>query len=542
MPAFESVFEQIAAILALAALFGGVSLVLRQPPIVSFIALGVVLGPSVLGWTAADDEVHLLAQVGVSVLLFLVGLDLDLALVKRTGPVAVATGLGQVVFTSAFGYLLALAFGLTPIPALYVAVALTFSSTIIIVKLLSDKRELEALHGRIAVGFLIVQDLLVILVMVALTALANPSGGPDLAAFALGSLAFLLGVLVSARWLLPPLVRALSRSSELLVFLALAWAVLLSVVAERIGLSREIGAFLGGVSLASSPFRDAIGARLVGIRDFLLLFFFIDLGALIDLSALGPDLGAALTLSAFVLIGNPLIVILIMGAMGYRSRVSFLAGLTVAQISEFSLILVTLGAQLGHVDRDVVGLVTAVGLVTIALSSYLILYSHPLYERLAPLLRVFERAPTSRSPREPATGPKPEVLVFGLGRYGGRIADGLARLGRTVVGFDHDPAAVDRAQARGLSARYADVADPHLMEHLPLAEARVVVCALPEPLAARRLVTELRRQGFRGLVVARVDATGACEQLQAAGVDRFLEPFEAAADVAIAELAELSAA
>jgi K+/H+ antiporter YhaU regulatory subunit KhtT len=174
---------------------------------------------------------------------------------------------------------------------------------------------------------------------------------------------------------LPADLAHLARSPELLVLAGIAWAVVLAATGEALGLSREVGAFVGGASLASTPYREAIGSRLVTVRDFLLLFFFIDLGARLDLSLLGATLGEAILLSAFVLVGNPIIVLVIMGAMGYRKRTSFLAGLTVAQISEFSLILGALGVSVGHLGPEAMGLITTVGLITIALSTYMIIYS-----------------------------------------------------------------------------------------------------------------------------------------------------------------------
>src|SRR5690606_20271711 len=278
--------------------------------------------------------------------------------------------------------------------ALYIAVTLTFSSTIIIVKLLSDKREIDSLHGRIAVGFLIVQDLAVVLAMMTMSALR---GGAE-AGLAEVGLSLLWRIAVAAasmyllmRYLLPRVVTLMARSQELLLIFAVAWGVGLAALGEWAGFSKEAGAFLAGFSLASTSYRDAINARLTGIRDFLLLFFFIDHGANLDFSTLGNEVGASILLSLFVLIGNPLIVMVIMAYMGYRKRTGFLAGLTVAQISEFSIVFVAMGISLGHVDIEALGLTTLVGLVTIALSTYMILYSHPLYERLAPWLGVFER-------------------------------------------------------------------------------------------------------------------------------------------------------
>lgn len=344
---FSSVFYEIAVLVLVAAVLGLIGQALRQPLVVAFIAAGILAGPDVLGLVRSEDFIALLSQISIAVLLFLVGLKLDVNLVRSLGKVAVATGLGQVGFTAAFGFILCLVMGIDWLTALYIAVALTFSSTIIIVKLLSDKQEIDALHGKIALGFLIVQDIFVVLAMVVVSAIGlggSEEGGEGSLVFlmfgAVGMLAFVYGFI---RYLASPLLHLVARSSELLVIFAVGWAAGFAAVADWIGLGKELGGLLAGVSLASTPMRDAIGARLASLRDFLLLFFFLSLGAGLDLSTLGAQVGPAVVLSLFVLIGNPLIVLAIMGYMGYRKRTGFLAGLTVAQISEFSLIFMAMG-------------------------------------------------------------------------------------------------------------------------------------------------------------------------------------------------------
>ncbi|MDZ7749442.1 MAG: cation:proton antiporter [Halofilum sp. (in: g-proteobacteria)] len=249
---FATVFHEISALLALATIAGALALVLRQPLIVAFIAVGIVAGPAGLAWVAAADQVALLARLGIALLLFVVGLRLDLHVIRSVGPVALATGLGQVGFTAGIGYLIAIALGYAPVPALYIAVALTFSSTIIIVKLLSDKRELDTLHGRIAVGFLIVQDIVVVLVMIGLTALGSSGAATSPALEVLAVLArgaAMLAVLAALmRWVLPALLRRLAHSGELLVLFAIAWAVVWATAGDLLGFSKEVGAFLAGVS------------------------------------------------------------------------------------------------------------------------------------------------------------------------------------------------------------------------------------------------------------------------------------------------------
>ncbi|MDJ0514460.1 MAG: cation:proton antiporter [Methyloceanibacter sp.] len=545
-------FYEIAALLVLAAGVGFLGLMLRQPLIVSFIAVGILAGPSVLGIARSDEQIDLLAELGIAVLLFLVGLKLDFGLVRTLGPVALVTGLGQVVFTTIFGFFIGLALGLDTRTALYVAIALTFSSTIIIVKLLSDKREIDSLHGRIALGFLIVQDVVVVIAMIALSAIgvgaaADGAGAAGDVLRVLGyGLAMLIGVILFIRYLANPLVERLSRAPELLVSFAIGWAALLAAVGHYLGFGKELGGLLAGVSLASTPFREAIASRLASLRDFLLLFFFIALGASLDLSVLGASVGPAIVLSLFVLIGNPLIVLIIMGAMGYRKRTGFLAGLTVAQISEFSLIFMAMGVSIGHVSDEALGLVTLVGLVTIAASTYMITYSHELYAFFEPVLGIFERPGGTA---EPDSGPESErphdVILFGLGRYGLGIASVLRDGGQRILGVDFSPQAVRNARAQGYDVVFGDATDPEFLAHLPLESARWLVMAVPEHDTGlthddprRGLLRAAHDLGFRGkiAVAAHRDATG--ETLTAAGADLVLMPYRDAAFAAARMIAD----
>ncbi|MCF3593930.1 cation:proton antiporter [Rhodobacteraceae bacterium LMO-12] len=541
-------FAEVAILLVMAAAIGLLGILLRQPLIVSFIAVGLIAGPSALDVVRSDAQIDLLSELGIAVLLFLVGIKLDVKLIRSLGAVSLLTGLGQVAFTSIFGYLIGLALGLGHVTSLYVAVALTFSSTIIIVKLLSDKREIDSLHGQIALGFLIVQDLVVVLAMIVLSAIGIGAAGDD--GHGGGSVPMVLGagvamvavVVLFVRYVANPLTERLARAPELLVIFAIAMAAMFAAAGDLAGLGKEVGGLLAGVALASSPYRETIAARLAPLRDFLLLFFFIALGSALDLSLLGTHVSGAIIFSLFVLIGNPLIVLAIMGAMGYRMRTGFLAGLTVAQISEFSLIFVAMGVSLGHVQEDALGLVTMVGLVTIAASTYMITYSHRLYSIFEPLLGFFERNGTPREPSEAAAhcdeGYK--VIIFGLGRFGTAIGMRLQKRGIKVLGVDFNPLAVRRWRALGLETEFGDATDPEFVAELPLARAEWVVSTvptLPTDLSHEDTRTTLiqltRTSGFRGRVAVTSHHPKDTEELIASGADMVLEPFQDAADRAV---------
>lgn len=539
----EHLYYEFAALLFASAVVGAIAVRLRQPLIVAFILVGILIGPALLNLISAESEIELLAEIGVTVLLFVVGLKLDMHLVRHLGPVALATGLGQLTFTIIFGFLIGLGLGMDWVKATYVAVALTFSSTIIIVKLLSDKREIDSLHGRIAMGFLIVQDIAVVIAMMVVGSMSASEGidaeqtGMLVLSIVAKLAAAIVLVAVMMRYILPRLMELLARSPELLLVFAIAWGTSLAALGDMIGFSKEVGAFLAGFSLASTRYREAVNARLTSVRDFLLLFFFVHLGSQLEFAALGEELGAALIFALFVLIGNPLIVMIIMGVMGYRRRTGFLAGLTVAQISEFSIIFVAMGIALGHVDDNTLGLITLVGIVTITLSTYMILYSSKLYDWLAPYLRPFERRnPFREAEQAQEKLDEASVLVFGLGRYGGRLVRQLHDRDVGVLGLDFDPEVIRLARREKLNVAYGDLESRDFLEHLELGAVRWVISSIPDLKLNLNLAETLRAQGYRGRIAVTIHHEQDANLLRDAGIDQILRPYRDAADYAAEQI------
>ncbi len=529
MELFSDTFFEIAAILIISALAGLLGRALRQPLIVAFIGVGILVGPFGLDLIRSLDKVQLLSELGIAILLFAVGLKLDLRLIRSIGNVAMLTGIGQVIFTSVVGYTIALQLGMSSIHALYVAVALTFSSTIIIVKLLSDKKEIDSLHGQISIGFLIVQDIVVVLAMIFLSALAaDASANPvaDIAWVILKGLGMLVVVGLLMRYVLPGIMNLMARSEELMVLFSVAWALALSATGDLLGFSKEVGAFLAGISLASTAHREIVSVKMTTLRDFLLLFFFVTLGADFDLSLVGEQIRPAIIFSLFVLLGNPLIVLVIMGIMGYRKRTSFLSGLAVAQISEFSLILAALGLQLGHIDDNVMGLITLVGLITIGLSTYMILYSHRIFDLLSPVLGIFERKNPYREAKSKDIDEKSiDVIIFGLGRYGRNIALSLERDGRTVMGVDFDPKTVESWAEKGRPVQLGDAEDPDLPKLLPLKSTKVIISTIPDYNINLRFLKILKHYNYKGRTVLTQHHSEHAAELVEAGADLILFPF-----------------
>lgn len=497
----DASFFQIGAVLGLALLGGLLAKALRQPVIVSYIIVGVVGGPAVLGLVSAEeDEIKLLAKLGIAILLFLVGLKLDIHLIRAIGPVALLTGLGQVILTAVLGFGLALLLGWDLTSAIYIAVALTFSSTIIVVKLLGDRRELDQLHGRLAVGVLIVQDILVVLAMLTIVTVGQP-GEQALAseiAVTLGGGVVLFGVVaLLARFVLPRLLEWMAKNQELTLVFGVSWAVALAAISAWLGLSMEIGAFVAGVALASTPYRESLGARMVSLRDIMILFFFIELGSSLTLDGAVSQLLPALLVTLFILVGKPAIVLLVMTLQGYRATVALRTGLTLAQISEFSLILIALGYSLGQVNEDVLSLITLVAIFTITISTYFISYQDKLIALLQPLVAPLESR-FRKGAEEDAQRHPYDAIVIGAGRLGSDIVRGLRGEGAELLVVDLDPRALKSVAPSGVDTLYGDAGDPDFIKVLPVHETKTVVCAAPDRSTNLVVLESLQRLGYEG--------------------------------------------
>lgn len=516
-----SLFLQFTIILGVALLMAMLMRLLRQPLLIGHILTGIIIGPTLLDLIQAPDTFELFSQFGVALLLFTVGLNLNPKVIREYGKVSVFVGVGQVLFTSIIGYALAILFGITPISALYVAVALAFSSTIIILKLLQDKGDMESLYGKIAVGLLIVQDLIAVLLLFAVPLVG---GAGDMRAFALAiatGLFALVAVFAVGHFLVPRLHSFLSRSQELLFLFAIVWGVGIAAAFHQLGFSLESGALVAGVALANLPSRREIHSRLVPVRDFFIVLFFISLGA--HMTFANPQmLGIALALSLFVLIGNPLILMIIMGALGYTRRTGFETGLTVAQISEFSLVLVALGVSLGHVERELLSLVTAVALITIFGSTYFILYSRKFYNLLAPLLSIFERHRTTE--REIETVPPPSMLLFGCRRSGHDFITLMKESGEPYLVVDYDPDIVTTLCAQGVVADYGDAGEVEYLQDLDLSRVRVVVSTIPDRETNELLYDVIKEVRPNALMIGTAEQVEDALDLYELGYDHVVVP------------------
>ncbi|MBU1018185.1 cation:proton antiporter [Patescibacteria group bacterium] len=477
----ESLFFELGLVIISAALVGVISYYLKQPLILAYIAAGILIGPFGLGLVHNIEVIYAIAQVGIMLMLFLVGLEMNPNRLKDLGLVAFAAGIGQVLFTGVIGYILAILFGFPLVQAVYLTIALTFSSTVIAVKIIYDKQDNNALYGQLAIGILLIQDIIAILALLALTGFTVGSFSFDFAHF--GEI-LLKGILLSsvviliARKLLGYLYNKIATSHELLILFSLSWCFLVALLSEMIGFNIEIGAFIAGVSLASLPYTFEINAKAKIIRDFFITIFFVGLGAGLVFSSIGPLVFKFIALSLFVLIGNPIIVMLIMGLMGYDKRTSFFTGLSIANISEFSLIVIAMGLKLGHVDQEVVAMVTLIALLTMTVSSYFMTYNNWLYTKLRKFLTVFEFKKGKARLGNIKAGLSNHIILLGCGQMGQQILDQIKHFKEDYVVVDHDNTVIKTLIKKGVSCIFGDIEDTELLNELGLENCEIIISTL----------------------------------------------------------------
>ena len=469
----------VAIIFGIAAILGVFAKLLKQPLILAYLFTGVVIGYFGLLSLNDQENIQFFSSIGVTLLLFLVGLEMEYTALKKVGKVSIAIGLGQVIFTFVFGYLIALfVFGLSTIHAAYLAIALTFSSTVIIVKLLSDKNAINSLYGRISVGLLLVQDFVVVILLVLLTGIQAGDGVsffPVLFIILQGLVLFAI-MLYLGRRILPFIFDRISRSYELIFLFSLAWVFFLAAGMKEIGFSIELAGFLGGIALANSSQKHQIACRIRPLRDFFILLFFAMLGSLMIVSNFSGIIVPILFFSAFVLIGNPFIVFLIMNVMGYKKRTSFLTGLTVAQISEFSLVLAMMGLTLGHITENIFAIISAVGVITITISTYLILYADKIFNYISPFIPTIRKVEMDEDKIAIEEDSK-EIILIGGHRTGKGVLSSLPQ--DRVLVVDFDTIMVDELKKKGVASIFADINDPHLFERINLSQTKTIISTSP---------------------------------------------------------------
>lgn len=491
---------------------------LRVPTIIVYIATGLLLGPAT-GLVEASPAVEALSEVGIALLLFLVGLELSFDKVRDVGKAAVAAGLAQVGFIFVVGTGIALGLGFGVMAAAFIATALTNSSTVLVVRLLDHKGETNEPYGHIVIGLNLVKDVVLIVVMAVMAGfgasgelgLGQVAGTLLLAA---AGIAGLLGMsLLSARYALRHPFTWIAAMPDAMFVWSLTWCMLFAVGADSMGLSPAIGAFLAGVSLAQLGVAPDLRRRVNPLTSFFLAVFFVLVGTQMQVGAALALWPSLIVLTAFVLLAVPVFTMWVTARLGYDEQTSFLAGASMGQVSELSFIFAAVGLAGGMIGAPVVSLLTLIGLVSIGASAFMILFNGPLYAfcRRAALLRWLRAPAPSAAPSEPPL--RGHVIVVGLNAMGRRIVENLVKQGEDVLAIDTDPQKLEGLPCRTL---HGNAAYDSVLAEANLPTAKLLVSALQIEDANNLLAFRCRQLGvpssihaFDRSVIADLERAGA---------------------------------
>ena len=517
------VFTQLSIVIVIAALMALAMRMLRQPLIIGHILTGILVGPSILQLVSDKHAFETFSEIGIALLLFIIGLELSVGVIKRLGKPVFLTALSVLATVGTLGFLIATAFHFTQMEAILVGLAMFFSSTIIIAKVLSDKKETSRLNGRIAIGVILLDD---IVATFALLFVAAAGSGQSLGVVEItlllgkGIITIIALALVSSK-VLPRATKSIAKSQELLFLFALAWGFGVATLVNHVGFSIEIGALLAGVALAPLPYSAQIGARLKPLRDFFVILFFISLGENLQLSGLGSAIVPALVLSAMVLVFKPVVVMASMGILGYTKRTSFKTGINLSQISEFSIILIVLALASNLVSTHVASIITLVALITITISTYLMQYDNVLYAKLERYLHLFERKGASDSKREHKAYP---LLLFGLKNTGHQYLKTFRRLDKPFAVVDYDPDMIDELQRTGIPYIYGDATDPEMLAEIDMDAARLVISTINDHHVNISLARYILRRNQDVVIVCHAKSYNQAAELYKLGVTYVMMP------------------
>lgn len=518
-----SLFTELSLVVALGALIAAIMRALKQPLIIGHILTGIIAGPTVLNIIHDESAFGVFSSIGVALLLFIIGLELSIKLFSRLGSVVFTTTAVQVGSVTLAGTIAARLLHFGSLESFIIGLALALSSTIIIVKLFNDKKEITRLYAQIAIGILLLQDIVATGAKIFLAAKAQDSSSIVDIVFLVGRGAGITIILYFvSKHLLPKLTRSLEGSKELLLLFALGWGLGLATLFEKVGFSIEIGALFAGVSLASLPYSHEMASRLKPLRDFFIVIFFITLGHSIVPSGITTGLIPALVFALVVVIVKPLAVLTTMGMSGYTKRASFKTAVSMTQISEFSLVFLFAATAAGITSERARSAVTLVALLTFAGSTYLMKYDDQLFDLFESKLRFFERKVTKLEQRT-ALQHFPVVLL-GYRKGGAEFIRTFKNMGKRFVVVDYDPEAIDLLERQELNYLYGDVTDPELIEELQLEKTKLVVSTISDYKTNQFLAHWLNKQNQTAVFICSADTAYHAARLYAEGAAYVIMP------------------
>jgi Kef-type K+ transport system membrane component KefB len=529
--------------------------VLRQPIILGYLLAGAVIGPLGLRWIHAAGSIEVISEIGLVLLLFIIGLEMNVKSLLSAGKQLLVAGFGQFVVCAALGIGLfaLLGFGLTGSNSdgLYLALMCGLSSTAVVVKLLYDKQELDTLPGRLTLGILVIQDIYAIFVLAFQPNFANPTVAPILKAVGATALLLTAGFLVS-KYVLVRVYASIAKAPEMVVAVSIGWCAAVAGAAGTMGLSKEMGALVAGLTVAAFPYSVHVTAKTLPLRDFFLTLFFVSLG--MKITPLEPAMiGTVALLVGFVIASRFLSVYPLLTLAGAGRRTAFITSLNLAQISEFSLVIASLGVVYKHIGPGTVAVTIYAMAITCVMSSYAIRFSHPLYQLFDRLMGRLGFGMAGTAEEAHAAHAECAVAVLGYHRAGRALVDQLERHHPGVLSqvkvVDFNPENLRQLKARGVDGMFGDISSLDTLEHAHLRAAKLIVCTIPDMLlkgtSNLTLVKGLKEIAPNARIVATADDDAHDRELRAAGAAATVQPYDLMAEhlapMAVAAAADAAA-
>jgi len=515
----DGVFLQLGLVVILAAAAAYILRLFRQPQILAYVIVGILITP-VFQIITDTSIVESMSIVGIAFLLFIVGLEMDLKLLKSVALVSSLGGLIQTVIIAGIGYLVALSLGFMSLQAAYIGLMLSFSSTMVVMKLLSDKKELNTLHGRLAVGILLMQDIVAILALSFLSSINDFSW--TILATALLKFGLLFGAaFIASKYLFPFIFRFSAKNQELLLINSLAVCFLFSLAFYYLDFSIAIGAFIAGISLGNLQYNYEIISKVKSLKDFFSLLFFVSLGMGISISVIKNMWIPLLVIMLLIMVIKPFIIMAVCSIFRYTKKPSFMTANSLAQIGEFSLILVAEGLALGHVSQELFSLTVIATLASIVLTTYYIQYNQFFYRLMQKPLSIFDVFTTEGMEYLP-TEVKPAYVLCGHNRIGYSILRDLHKVKKKVLVVDYNPEVINDMVKKGYHCIYGEVTDDEIIDRMNLPKLKILISTIPDTKATIYLLERLKAVNKKAAVF-----------VSAKDVDEALYLYEKGADYVI---------
>ena len=473
----ESLLSQIGIIVGIAAVIAFIGRSIRQPLIIAYLLTGVVVSPIFLNLIDPSIYLQSLAGVGIALLLFIIGTSLDFRMIKSIGGASIVGGISTVAIVCSASFLISSWLGFEVVPSLYIALAFSFSSAVVVVKILSDKKEIETLHGQIALGILIVESFIAALALMIIPVISNEGAFGVLSQISKFILAIFFTVFVG-RIVFYKMLGFAARSQEVLFLVSIGWALVVSALFELTGLSSEIVALIAGMVIASSRYNLEIKSKVKGIRDFFVILFFVYFGAQLSAPISSELFKQAIIFSLFILVGKPLIVMSLTRSFGFKKRTNFMVGTSLTQVSEFSLIVILMGYNLGHISQSIFSLTIFVTLITVSLSSYAIYFSNPLYEYLSRFLGLFDG--NKRNLGNLVKVDKYDIILLGYSRLGFNLVKAFNLTKKKYLVVDYNPLTIMNLSKKGINCVYGDVNDREFLKNIKINSVKMVISTIPD--------------------------------------------------------------